>query len=364
MKIMKNPHRNVGFSGAKTAIPTDSEAVFKLLRACPVYAETPLTYTKNLASDLGIEDLYFKDERNRMGLGSFKALGAAYVIAKQAYDKIGDDIFDIDKARNALSGEVFVSSSAGNHGLSIAAGANIFGAKAVIYLSRQVPEAFAKLLQAKNAEPVIEGDDYEASMQAAIMAAEKNNWILLSDSTWEGYDLGREVMQGYTAMASEIVAQMPTHPTHVFLQAGVGGLASAVAAYLRKSWGEDFKIIVVEPTKAPALQEAIIANKVITAKSQEATSSSNMGRLDCKEASLYALLALSKDADFFMTLSDEACVEEIAKLESYDLATSPSGGAGFAAIKIACQDNKLKEDFAINEDSKILCILSEAIPNA
>ena len=364
MKIIQNPYRAVGFDGAKSAIPTDSEAVFKLLRHCPVYTESPLTQESNLATYLNVCDLYCKDERTRMGLGSFKALGAAYVIAKQAYDKIGDDVFDIEKAKTALSGITFVSSSAGNHGLSIAAGANIFGAKAVIYLSHQVPEAFAKLLQAKNAETVIQGDDYEASMEAAIKAAEENGWVLLSDSTWEGYEMGREVMQGYTAMASEIVKQMPSHPTHVFLQAGVGGLAAAVAAYLRKSWGDGFKIIIVEPTKAPALQEAIIAGKVITSKSQEESNTSNMGRLDCKEASVYALLALSADADLFMTISDEACTAEIKTLEAHDLSTSPSGGAGFAAAKIICQDEKLRNQFAINEDSKILCILSEAVPNA
>ncbi len=148
----------------------------------------------------------------------------------------------------------------------------------------------------------------------------------------------------------------------VFLQAGVGGLAAAVAAFLRKAWGNDFQIIVVEPTKSPALQAAIEAGKIVMSQSQEESNTSNMGRLDCKEASLYALLSLSKEADYFMTLADETCQNEIQDLIQYNLTTSPSGGAGFAAAKIACQDDKIRKQFNINENSKILSILSEAVP--
>ena len=36
-----------------------------------------------------------------------------------------------------------MTASAGNHGLSVAAGARLFGARAVIYLSASVPESFA-----------------------------------------------------------------------------------------------------------------------------------------------------------------------------------------------------------------------------
>ena len=98
-----------------------------------------------MTKELGIKKIAFKDERGRMNLGSFKALGAAYVIAKNAYQKIGEKIKEPYLASKALKGETFVTASAGNHGLSVAAGAKIFGAEAVIYLSVSVPSGFARL---------------------------------------------------------------------------------------------------------------------------------------------------------------------------------------------------------------------------
>ena len=100
--------------------------------------------------------------RGRMGLGSFKALGAAYVIAHEA--QLG-----------SLEGRTYVTASAGNHGMSVAAGAKVFGAKSVIYLSETVPAVFADRLREKGAEVVIEGSDYEASMAGAQAAAEAND---------------------------------------------------------------------------------------------------------------------------------------------------------------------------------------------
>ena len=149
--------------------PSDDAATPQtLLARCPVAAPTPM---KHLQGFGGAGDVFIKDERTRMGLGSFKALGAAYVIAQAA------------QKRN-LKGETFVTASAGNHGLSVAAGAKVFDAKAVVYLSDTVPESFAEKLRGHNAEVVCAGDNYEASMQAALWAASENGWVLLSDTSW------------------------------------------------------------------------------------------------------------------------------------------------------------------------------------
>jgi diaminopropionate ammonia-lyase len=48
--------------------------------------------------------------------------------------------------QGTLRGRVYVAASAGNHGLSDAAGAKLFGARAVISLAETVPEAFVNQL--------------------------------------------------------------------------------------------------------------------------------------------------------------------------------------------------------------------------
>jgi len=355
MNINQNPHRGSGIAGllsnAELPVSSDINAVNTLLQICPVAKPTPLVQCDSLAQKLGIGNLSIKDERTRMGLSSFKSLGATYAIAKAAVQANGGTIGEPADMSMTLADKTYVTASAGNHGVSTAAGARIFGAKAVIYLSETVPSGFADKLRGFGAEVVIEGENYEASHEAAMAASKANNWILIADSTWDGYYGGRDIMEGYLAMPAEAASQIVDPPTHIFLQAGVGGLAAAAARHARDTWGDEPIICVVEPSSAPALAEGIKASRVVHASGPV----SNMGRLDCKEASLLALDCLAKEADAFMTLDDEFVSDSILQLETCGLKTSPSGGAGFAGLVAACNLKALN----IGRESRVLLYLSE-----
>jgi diaminopropionate ammonia-lyase len=203
---------------------------------------------------------------------------------------------------------------------------NAFGAKAVIYLAETVPVSFQEKLRSIGAEVVVEGVDYEASMSAAEQSAKENDWFLLSDSTWPGYAVGADVMKGYMLSAKEIVEQCPEPPTHLFLQAGVGGLAAAMALYLREAYGPDLRIIVVEPDRAPALQAAVQLGTLCDA----GEGVSSMGRLDCKRASLSALDALARNANDFTTLTDRRCRKSITTIIRTGLGHQPLWRGGFS----------------------------------
>jgi len=349
MRIMTNPMRKNGLpEGVLQDTPYPSLDVARpneLLARCPMHDPTPLHEITAMAQDHGVSSIWIKDERARLNLGSFKALGAAYVIA------------DLANARSSpiselsMTGTTFVTASAGNHGLSLARGAEVFGAKAVIYIADTVMDSFATRLQETGATVVREGANYEASMQAARDAATQKGWTLLSDSSWEGYcDLPHRVMEGYLTLADEVLQQIDVPPTHIFLQAGVGGMASSVAAYFRKVWGDGPVITVVEPIAAPALFESILAKAPVTTQGP----ASKMGRLDCKEPSFIALKGLAKDADHFMTISDEDASDAQDQLHAQGYATSASGAAGVAGFLSA------KQSLGISAESRILLIISEA----
>ncbi len=348
MNKIKNPFRGNGIDSLSSEIPApsvDSKAVKLLLAQCPAHAQTPLIDAQALATQIGVASIHVKDERARMGLGSFKALGAAYVIACDA-EAFGGDL------SQALNGQTYVTASAGNHGMSVAAGARVFGADAVIYLSKTVPLGFAKRLEAKGATVVIEGENYEASMQAAMDAASQNGWRLLSDSSWEGYTIApHRLMEGYLQMAAEAFEQMPNAPSHIILQAGVGGMAGAIAALARNTYGDAPKIIVVEPDAAPALFESVKAGSATTTSGPV----SQMGRLDCKEPSLIALKGLAHDADHFALISEKQGTAHMQVLANNGLATTPSGGAGLSFL-LSCDD---KPDFDIDANARALCFVSE-----
>lgn len=344
MRLFKNPFRGKGLDIQDLAdVPfpsTDADRPRRVMAGFPGSGETPLTESTEIARAANVARVMLKDERARMALGSFKALGAAYVIA-------------CDAENGAAKGATYVTASAGNHGISVAAGAAEYGARAVIYLSAQVPETFAAYLRSLGAEVVRAGDTYEESMAAAQEAATRDGAILLSDSSWPGYtERPHTLMEGYTVLMEEAARQMDAPPTHIFLQAGVGGLAGAAAARARFDWGDDPVIVNVEPEAAPALIASVEAGRPVETSGPVSV----MGRLDCKEPSLIALKGLARDADFFATISEEDGIAGAEVLSKAGLATTPSGGAGVSGL-LSCKDHF--DALGLNETSRVLCILSE-----
>ena len=354
--LAENQYFGVGLPAAATEdanwesyswVCDNNDAISALLAHCPAHQKTPMTAVTVMPNFPIGGSLWLKDETARMGLGSFKALGAAFVIALHA---------DEARARNdlaweeCLKGKTYVAASAGNHGLSVAAGARLFGATAVIVLAENVPIEFRQRLENFGAKVIVHGADYAQSVAKAQAIQRETGAILLSDSSWADYvELPWRVMQGYTQCATECVRQMGASvPTKIFLQAGVGGLAAAAAAVFRKAWGQKPSIYVVEPTAAPALQNSILAGRCVFADGPV----SNMGRLDCKEPSVLALKSLARDANAFLTINDEQADRVVELLQdATGIVSTPSGVAGLAGA--------LSPSLAISADDIVLCIISE-----
>lgn len=322
-----------------------------LLAQCPVYIPTPLIDHGALAQDLGVSRLFIKDESRRMRLGSFKALGGAFAVAQMISDAATTADLTSEVAKSVAADMTFITASAGNHGLSVAAGANIFGAKAVVYLSSLVPRGFGDRIRALGATVVRIDGVYEDSVAAAKEAAEENGWLLLADGSWEGYiDRPALVMEGYTVLAEECRGEFEktgVWPTHVLIQAGVGGLAAAVSGHIRDYWIEQPKITIVEPNAAPCLMISVEKGNLTRVEGPV----SNMGRLDCKEASLIAVKSLKNDANEFILITDEAASGAVKLLARHNIETTPSGAATIAALA----------DMDLAPESRCLVIVTEGL---
>lgn len=326
----------------------DPTAALALLAACPAHTVTPLVPLPGLAARAGIASLVAKDETARMGLGSFKALGGAFAVAELVRarcraawrrEPAPEELAGID-ARELAAELTVVCASAGNHGLAVAAGARVFGARTRVHLARSVPEAFAERLRAAGATVVRSGAVYEDAMEAAARevdatGGDAGGYRLVSDASWEGYvEVPITIMRGYCAMAHEMADAFATDggwPSHVVLQAGVGGMAAAVTAHVRAHWAGRPEILVVEPDAAPCLARSVAAGRPVRAEGPVST----MGRLDCKMPSLIALEVLREAADRFVTIDDRAAETAAALLAEAGLATTPSGAAGVAAVLVA-----------------------------
>jgi diaminopropionate ammonia-lyase len=136
------------------------------------YAQTPLFELRNLANALNIDNVFYKDEGPRFGLGSFKALGGSYaglrVIQRELGKRLGKEVSTQDILNGVYADEVakitLVSATDGNHGKSLSWGAQRFGAPCRIYIHRDVSEIRAQVIRDLGAD-VIRGDgDYDASV--------------------------------------------------------------------------------------------------------------------------------------------------------------------------------------------------------
>ncbi|RWF17779.1 MAG: diaminopropionate ammonia-lyase, partial [Mesorhizobium sp.] len=217
-----------------------AERAEQYLKARHSHPETPLYALPALADDLGIAALHVKDEGQRLGLGSFKALGGAYAVIRLVLEEAGKrlgrtvDVGEIGDARvrEIASGMIFVCATDGNHGRSVAQGAGVVGARSVIFVHAGVSAERVAAIARLGAEIVqVEGGYDHAVREVARVGAERG-WKIVSNTSWLGYErVPGLVMQGYTVSLREALRQMPEAPTHVFLQAGVGGFAAAIAGH-------------------------------------------------------------------------------------------------------------------------------------
>jgi diaminopropionate ammonia-lyase len=313
------------------------------MSACPQYRATPLRSVPRLARSAGVAEVEVKDESDRFGLGSFKALGGAYAVTSLA--------------AASPTRTVFVCASAGNHGLSVAAGARTVGCGAQVWLGRDVPAGFEDRLRALGADVRRADGDYEHSLRIAVAAAARPGHRLVADTSWEGYTaVPLQVMRGYAVLAHETAeSDRAVPPSHVFVQAGVGGLAGAIAGYLRDRWGGRSRIVVVEPRAAACLAASAAAG---TRTRSPAGGRTSLGRLDCRQPSLLGWQLLSRLADAFITITDEQARDAAAALAAEGVRLSPCGAAGAAGL-LAASAPAQRRALGLDPGSRVLLIGTE-----
>lgn len=333
----------------------------------PGYAPTPLVALPGLAHSIGVASLAYKDESGRFGLGSFKALGGAYAVLRQLQARIGAAAsaeLRAGKHRARTASITVTCATDGNHGRSVAWGAQLFGCRCVIYIHETVSQGRADAITRYGAEVRRVPGNYDDAVRHAARDAAANGWIVVSDTSYEGYTaIPRDVMQGYTVMADEALAQVEgAPPTHVFIQAGVGGLAAAVCGHLWETLGPRRpRVIVVEPDRAACLFESAARGR---AANIHGALDTMMAGLACGETSILAWEILEEGASDFLTVTDEAaaaCMRLLAEGVDGDprVVAGESAVAGLAGLLGAMARPALAQALGLDASSRVLLFGSE-----
>jgi diaminopropionate ammonia-lyase len=356
---------------AETLSVEAAREVERFLAHRPAHRPTPLRALPGLARELGVAAIHLKDESSRLGLGSFKALGGSYavirIVLEEASRRLGRpvDIAELHapEVRRIAEAMTVGCATDGNHGRSVAAGAQMVGAKAAIFVHSGVSDERVAAIAQFGAQMIRIDGTYDDSVAEAERICRENGWIVVSDTSWPGYErIPGLVMQGYTAMLGEALRELPERPTHVFIQAGVGGLAAAVAGYFDLVYGADRpRFVVVEPDRAACVLESARAGRPVKVGHAEPTI---MAMLECYEPSLVAWRILSRKADAFMTIGEEDAedtMRRLARPEPGDPAVvaGESGGAGLAGLLKAMADEATRTALGLDAASRIFVINTE-----
>ena len=337
----------------------------------PQYAPTPLAELSALAAQMGLKSLLVKDESQRFGLNAFKVLGGSYAIARHIAARLGLRPEEMtfaalrsDAARAALGNAVFFTATDGNHGRGVAWTARELGCRAMVRMPKGTAKSRVENIRALGAEVTVEDCNYDGCVRlAARQAKETPGGVLVQDTAWPGYtQVPLWIMQGYLTMALEADEQMVAPPTHIFLQAGVGSMAAAVAAYFRQAHPQNPpKIILVEPTAADCFFRSA-ANGEITAVTGEMRTM--MAGLACGEPSPIAWDILKGLTAAYLSCEDAAAARGMRALArplagDKAIVSGESGASTLGALLDAAVDEKAREALGLDGNARVLLFSTE-----
>jgi len=377
--------KNAAFGGRAAEI-LGAEAFAEAKREIsvwPGYAPTPLLPLSGLAAALSLGDVQYKDEGQRFGLKSFKALGGAYAVLKVLRRELAarnihiagvTELLSADH-QSVTSGITVCCATDGNHGRSVAWAAQMFGCGCIVYLHEGVSEGRANEIAAYGARIRRVAGSYDDSVEVAADEAGEHGWFVVSDTSWEGYEeVPAWVMQGYMVMADEIAGQWPGGlespggvPSHLFIQGGVGGLAGGVAGQFWRLLGAARpRTVVVEPERADCIARTMQVGEPTMVPGDVETF---MACLAGANISPLAWQILRDCADETLIIPDVAAEETMRILaagvgEDRPIVAGESGCAATAALISACGDDVLRETLGLDKDSRVLVIGSEGATDA
>jgi diaminopropionate ammonia-lyase len=336
----------------------------------PGYAPTPLRPAPAASAALGVAEVLVKDESARLGLPSFKVLGASWAVYRALLARLGataGELPTLAALRDAVAPLRPLSLAAatdGNHGRAVARMAALLDLDAAIYVPDNTVRPRIEAIASEGATvTVVDGGYDDAVARSAQDASER--CLVISDTSWEGYEeVPAWVIEGYGTVFSEIEEQLAGRaaPDMIAVPIGVGALAAAVVRHYWSGSGsldDRPRIVGVEPTSAACVLESVAAGEIVTLDHPQ---DSIMAGLNCATPSLIAWPTVSRGIDAYVAVPDARVPEAMRLLAADGIVAGETGAGGLAGmLALAHEPQMAQARFALGlgEASRALLLCTE-----
>ncbi|EGR49662.1 peptidase M20 [Trichoderma reesei QM6a] len=315
--------------------PDDPQLAYRFHSQLPAYSPTQLIPLTDLAKELGVQSIHLKDETSRLGLPSFKILGASWgtfrAIAQRLDLPIDSSLGSVEQ-KLASSNITLYAATDGNHGRAVARMASILGVPAQIHVPTTMHQSTIDLIKSEGARVVISDGFYDdAVVDARVAAAKDDTALVIQDFASGDYvQIPQWIVDGYLTMMLEIDGQLGcTTPDLVVVPVGVGSFAQAVVTHFKKP-GKQTKVLTVEPDTSASLWKSLRSGE---SSSTSEKSPSIMAGLDCGTPSSISWAVLRHGVDASLTISDYEAHKACEYLKSQGVSAGPCGAAPIAALR-------------------------------
>lgn len=327
------PHVPAAGFTPENRVPLDTH------KTLPGYQPTALHSCPGLAARLGVRTVLVKDESERLGLPSFKILGASWAALTTVQSAWGGEtdgplsVATVSASIGSTTGRGLVAATDGNHGRGIARVAALLGLESTILVPDGTSQARIDAISSEGATVEIVDGTYDDAIAASARLADDGH-LVVSDTSWEGYVAApRAVVEGYSTMFFEIddalAEQGLPQPDVLALQAGVGAFAAAGLRHYRDGRDEPPVTVVVEPSSANCLMASARAGGLTLVPGPHRSS---MAGLNCGMPSELVWPLLAAGTDVFVGIDDDYAEDAMRALAREGIVSGESGAAGLGGL--------------------------------
>ncbi|KAK2608682.1 hypothetical protein QQS21_002793 [Conoideocrella luteorostrata] len=321
------------------------------------HGPTRLVRLDQVARELGVKDVYLKDESTRFGLPSFKILGASWGTFRALVRRLDLALdADLDVVKNALAAQPIplYAATEGNHGRAVARMGSLLSVAAEIHVPASMHASTIRLLEEEGAKVVVNAGTYDDAMDTAREAVAANGGLLVQDYSFDDYtEIPAWIVEGYMTMLREVDNQLGGAAANLVISpVGVGSFAQAVVSHYKRQ-GSKTAVMAVEPDTAACFYKSLRAKQLIPVQ----TYATIMAGLNCSTVSPFAWPLLKSGVDASLTVSDYEAYQASQYLKSQGILAGPCGAAPLAALRRLTESDKAS--LRLGHDSVVVLICTE-----